>query len=81
MTTNVTPKEMKRKFEIFANQPLQKYMELYEQVFDIDVYAYRVYFRCGEESIDRLCDLPAAILEKHRQKPIEIRLMIEHAGG
>ena len=45
-------------------------MELYEQVFDIDVYAYHVSFQCGDQSIDRLCDLPTPTLEKHRRRPI-----------
>lgn len=57
MTTNVTPKNMKRKFEIYPDVPLNKYIELYEQVFDIDLYAYRVSFRHDSDMIEKLEDL------------------------
>ena len=45
MTTNVTPKEKVRTFAIYPEIPLNKYLELYEQTFDIDLYAYRVSFK------------------------------------
>jgi hypothetical protein len=45
MTTNITSKGMRPKFEIYPDAPLNKYIELYEQVFDIDLYAYRVSFK------------------------------------
>ena len=35
---------MRRKVQIYSNVPLIKYLELYEQIFDIDLYAYRVGF-------------------------------------
>lgn len=44
MTTNITEENKKRKFQIYPDVPLNKYLELYEQVFDIDLYAYRVSF-------------------------------------
>lgn len=54
MTTNVTSKSMKRKFEIYPDVPLNKYIELYEQVFDIDLYAYRVTFKHESDPIEKL---------------------------
>lgn len=57
MTTNITPAEMKRKFLIYSDIPLMKYLELYEQVFDIDLYAYRVSFKSQSMNIDKLDDI------------------------
>jgi hypothetical protein len=54
MSTNLTPKTFRRKFEIYPNIPLHKYIELYEQVFNIDLYAYRVSFKYEEEIINKL---------------------------
>ena len=54
MITNVTPKEKKRTFEIYPEIPLNKYIELYEQTFDIDLYAYRVSFRHKDDMISKL---------------------------
>jgi hypothetical protein len=45
MTTNITPPEMRRKFQVYPDIQLNKYIELYEQVFNIDLYAYRVGFK------------------------------------
>lgn len=45
---------MKRKFEIYPDVPLNKYIELYEQVFDIDLYAYRVTFKHESDPIEKL---------------------------
>ena len=58
MTTNVTPKEKVRKFAIYPEIPLNKYIELYEQTFDIDLYAYRVSFRYQNEFVSKLEDIP-----------------------
>jgi hypothetical protein len=45
MATNITTPEMSRKFQVYPDIPLNKYIELYEQVFSIDLYAYRVGFK------------------------------------
>lgn len=57
MTTNITPTNFRRKFELYPDAPFKKYIELYEQAFDIDLYAYRVSFRCEDELIEKLDDL------------------------
>jgi hypothetical protein len=36
---------MRRKFQVYPDIQLNKYIELYEQVFNIDLYAYRVGFK------------------------------------
>jgi hypothetical protein len=54
MTTNITAPDMRRKFLIYADVPLRKYIELYEQVFDIDLYAYRIWFRCENSPIEKI---------------------------
>lgn len=54
MNTNITPKQKQRVFKIYPDAPLNKFIELYEQVFDIDLYAYRVSFQEGGKVITKL---------------------------
>ena len=42
---------------MYPDVPLNKYIELYEQVFDIDLYAYRVTFREGHTIIGKLNEI------------------------
>lgn len=59
--------------------PLHKYIELYEQVFEIDLYAYRVTFQYEKQGINKLEDLKdEGILG---DKDIEIELIVESVGG
>lgn len=57
MTTNITPPEMRRKFQVYPDIQLNKYIELYEQVFNIDLYAYRVGFKYHKQFITKLYDI------------------------
>lgn len=79
MWTNITPKDMRRRFLIYPQVPLHKYIELYEQVFEIDLYAYRVTFQYEKQGINKLEDLKdEGILG---DKDIEIELIVESVGG
>lgn len=80
MTTNITPSSMKRKFQIYPDVPLNKYLELYEQVFDIDLYAYRVSFLHEKQHIMRLDEIKQKMKDE-KDKEIEVQLVVESVGG
>lgn len=63
---------MKRKFQIYPDVPLNKYLELYEQVFDIDLYAYRVSFLHGNQHIMRLDEIKQNKMKDEKDKEIDI---------
>lgn len=42
---------------MYPEIPLSKYLELYEQTFDIDLYAYRVSFKYQNEFISKLDEI------------------------
>lgn len=73
LTTNVTPKEKKRTLTLYKEDSLHKYLELYEQIFDIDLYAYRVSFQYGKGFISKLQDIPREeLLARIKSRSLEV---------
>lgn len=77
MTTNIRGDEVKKTIDMRLNSRLLNFIELYEELFEIDLYAYRLKF------IDKNTGKEITMLShanKDKGEP-KIELFVEAPGG
>jgi len=77
MITNITGEDKKKTIEMRANAKFINFIELYEEIFDIDLYAYKLKFydkNTGKE-IESLSKADCSRGE------IRVELYVEAPGG
>lgn len=80
LSTNVCPKNKIRRVKVYKEVPLSNFMELYEQIFGIDLYAYRVSFLHEKKAISKLEDIEE-LEQAVRDNNLKLELFVEYAGG